>query len=340
MPTTDPMTLLYRRLTAVGLTRAFVRKTALPGWWDDSVATNPAGYAQGLMLLSRHLGLDLQSLQDESQPVRLRAFGPCKFKKRESATEDDLALARAMATRAAQLAASTVSAPYEKLPATAAEIRQRILDSGARWVGLDELVDFCWSAGIPVLHLDHFPTSAHRPDGFAARVGGRPVIVICRREKHSAWLLFILAHELGHIVLGHVPDDGTLIDERVRESDPVSGDCEERDANLFAIELLTGDAQKRYATAGRWPNANELAKNAHEIGQRTQVDPGHIVLNYANSMGKTFFPVARAALRHIEPHADAIRLIRDRMAENMDWSQLPEDSCEFLMRVTRGGSDS
>ena len=86
----------------------------------------------------------------------------------------------------------------------------------------------------------------------------------------------------------------------------------------------------------RWPNAQVLAKNAISIGQRDLVDPGHIVLNYANSMGPSFFPVARAALRLIEPHADAVRLIRERMAENMDWSQLPEDSCEFLMRVTRG----
>lgn len=50
---------LYSRVGQVGLTRAFVTRTAFPHWWDDEIANNPAGYAQGLMLLSRHLGLDL-----------------------------------------------------------------------------------------------------------------------------------------------------------------------------------------------------------------------------------------------------------------------------------------
>lgn len=340
LPIPEPMQSLYKRLTEVGLPRAFVRQFALPSWWDDSVVTNPAAYSQGLMLLSRHLGLDLQSLLDASQPVRLREFGPCKFKKRDDATEDSLALARAMATRAAQLAASTISEPFADATLSALEIRQQILDQGSRWVGLDELVVFCWSAGIPVLHLDHFPAGARRPDGFAARVAGRPVIVICRAEQQPAWLLFILAHELGHIMLGHVPEDGTLVDERVRESDAPNTDAEERDANQFAIELLTGSAQTRYAAAGRWPNAGELANSAKSMGRSKFVEPGHIVLNYASSMGANFFPVARAALKIIEPHAHAIKLIRDRMSENMDWSQLPEDSCEFLMRVTRGGTDS
>lgn len=64
MHSIDRMKTLYRRLNEVGLTGDFVRKTALPSWWEDEIATNPAGYAQGLLLLSRHLGLDLQSLQE------------------------------------------------------------------------------------------------------------------------------------------------------------------------------------------------------------------------------------------------------------------------------------
>ena len=50
--------------------------------------------------------------------------------------------------------------------------------------------------------------------------------------------LFILAHELGHIALGHIEEDGVLIDESM---DHNVQDQEEADANAFAIELLTGD---------------------------------------------------------------------------------------------------
>ena len=337
MNKTNPMKSLYSRLSHVGLTRKFVRDTALPSWWDDEIADNPAGYAQGLLLLSRHLGLELRSLQDETTPIRLREFGACKYKKRADVSEDELALARVMATRAAQLAAEAMAIPVGELPANAGEIRQRILDAGAHWPGLGELLDFCWSVGIPVLHVDHFPTNARRPDGFAARVHGRPVIVLCRHEKATAWLLFILAHELGHIALGHIAENGTLLDDCLNEADE---DTEEQQANEFAVELLTGDPQQRYIASGRWPNAAELAERAQQMGRQNMVDPGHIALNYAKSMGPNFFAVGRAASKLIEPHANAVKLVRDKMAACLDWSRLPEDSSEFLLQFIRQGSDS
>ena len=184
------------------------------------------------------------------------------------------------------------------------------------------------------MHLDHFPKNAKRPDGFAARVNGRPVIVLCRHAKYSAWLLFILAHELGHLALGHVPEEGTLIDQGLDED---SLDEEEQQANAFAIELLTGRANRRGIAAGRWPNAEELAKSAQGIGRKSMIDPGHVVLNYAHSMGQSFFPVGLAALKILDPHDDAVAKVRSKMARNLDWSRLPEDSSEFLMRVSQHG---
>ena len=330
----NPIKKLYGRLSGVGLTRTFVKKTALPSWWDDDVATNPSGYAEGLLLLSRHLGLDLASLQSENEPIRLREFGICKFKKRSDVSEDDLALSRVVATRAAQLAASAISTPAVMIPMDAREIRQEIVGDDAPWVGLTELLDYCWSIGLPVLHLNHFPKNAQRPDGFAARVNGRPVVVLCRNVKYSAWLLFILAHELGHLALGHVPDEGTLIDEGL---DQDSADVEEQQANAFAMGLLTGRSDRRFTAAGRWPNAEGLAKSALEVGRRSMIDPGHVVLNYAHAMGKSFFPVGLAALKLLDPHDDAVAKVRAKMAGSLDWSRLPEDSSEFLMRVTRHG---
>lgn len=327
---------LYRRLTAVGLTRAYVVGTALPTWWDDEVAANPAGFAQGMLLISRHLGLDLASLQNPSESVRLRSFGVCKFKKRPDVSEDQLALARVIATRAAQLAAAAVSSRPLPIPSDPLDIRQLILDRGACWVSLDELLEYCWSVGLPVLHVDHFPKNACRPDGFAARVDGRPVIVLCRRAKHSAWLLFILAHELGHLALGHVPENGSLIDEGM---DPSSEDEEERAANQFALALLNGNSGQSFVASGRWPNAAELARAAGEIGHQKFIDPGHIVLNYAHSMGKSFYPVGMAAANLLEPNFDAVKHVRAKLAAHLDWGMLPEDSSEFLMRVTRHGHD-
>jgi len=332
LPLINPMKALYSRLSKVGFTRAYIRKTALPSWWDDEAANSPSGYAHVLLLLSRHLGVELASLQDSSAAIRLRAFGLCKFKKAGNVSEDDLALSRVMATRAAQLAAEATPKPFESLPANAGEIRQQILDGNTRWVGLRDLTRWCWDRGIPVLHFDHFPKNARRPHGFAALVQDRPVIVLCKRAKYSAWLLFILAHELGHIALGHISSDGTLIDDHIDEA---STDLEEQQANAFALELLTGSATKRIIAVGRWPNASDLAEAAGQLGRSGMIDPGHIVLNYAHSMGPTFYAVGNAALKQLESKNHAVGIVRTEMAERLDWSRLPEDSSEFLMRVTR-----
>ena len=72
----------------------------------------------------------------------------------------------------------------------------------------------------------------------------------------------------------------------------------------------------------------------HASGE-LRVDPGHIVLNYAHTMGGRFWPVANAALGLLEPNRDAMKVVRQKMAGHLDWSSLPEDSSEFLMRVSQ-----
>jgi hypothetical protein len=191
--------------------------------------------------------------------------------------------------------------------------------------------------GIPVLHVNLFPKGAKkRPEGFTLRVGGRPIIVLCRDEKQPSWQLFILAHELGHIAGGHIPENGALMDEKIDANEP---DAEEAEADRYAIELLTGNAGTSIGTNGRWPKMDELARLAERYGRRNSIDPGHVVLNYAHTMGSSFFAVARGALKILHPKSDAVRAVRDRLAENLDWELLPEDSSEFLMRMTRLESD-
>jgi hypothetical protein len=325
---------VFRRLSEAGFPEKFVKEVALPDWWDDEAGASPSGLAHGLMLISRHLGVELTSLQQESSPVRLCLSAPCKFKKRPDAEEDDLAVARALAVRIAQLAVAATEQGSRPRLLSAKEVRQLLLDEGNPWIGFSALVDYCWSVGLPVIHLSRFPKGARRPDGMAALVHGRPVILICCQRKSPAWMLFLLAHELGHISLGHVADNGLLIDEKLSENGDDT-DAEEMAANAFAVELLTGKPNCAYRANGRWPNAQKLAMLAKDVGRREHIDPGHIVLNYAHNMGVEFFPVANAALSLIEPRADALPLLRDRMAARLDWSALPADSSVFLMRVTQ-----
>ena len=230
MPKRDPMTQVYGRLGSIGFPRKYLREVVLPDWWDDQIAHNPAGYAE-VLLLSKNLGLDLASLQNEAVPVGLRNLGPCKFKKTVSTQDSDLSIARTIATRVAQLSSLATRTPSIPLLQSASQIRTLILKAGAPWVGLSHLVDYCWAAGVPVLHLSVFPAGSRKMDGLAWVENKRRAIVISKNIRYSAWLSFILAHEVGHIAEGHVIPGGALVDEEV---DRTADDEEERAANEFA----------------------------------------------------------------------------------------------------------
>ncbi len=125
-----------------------------------------------------------------------------------------------------------------------------------------------------------------------------------------------------------------LVDELVDRS---SRDKEEKAANAFALELLTGNSELRVLPMGPRRSARVLARAALQAGVHEQIDPGHIILNCAYQMGSDFFALANAALTHLEPHADAVVMVRPRMIAHLDKTKLPEDIYEFILRVSQTG---
>lgn len=330
---TDLMKTLYKRLAEVGVDSNFLANKVLPDWWDDAIAQNPSGYAQAITLLSRNLGIELESLQRNSSQIIWKELGRAKFKRSEKVTDAQLLWASRLSIRAAQLACIATDSPTVQVPTSAKEIRELILKTGASAVTLNALLDYCWETGIPVLHISKFPKKTRKMDGLSVRIQGRPVIIISREMKYSAWLLFILAHELGHIARHHLDNFDFLVDEKVAKESP---DEEERVATDFAVELLTGHPELRYTATYRI-DAEALAQAAYDKYQRYQVDPGVVALNYAWS--QKFMPIGMAALRLIEPNAHAVDTIREKMLSRLNWELLPEESGEFLRRVTDTDQD-
>jgi hypothetical protein len=322
----NPAKKLFRALTAIGVREAYLRQVALPEWWDDEIADTPAGRDELHLILSRVLGLDAVSLR-AGKPRFLPQPVP-KFKAAKGLDGEAVAMARQIAVHVARLVAAGVTNPVS-VPSSAAEARAAILKQRP-WVDLEGLLDFCWQRGIGVVHVAKLPPNSKKMAALVASIGDRPVVVVADNHKATAWSLFILAHEIGHIVSGHVPVGALLVDAEI---DKVSRDHEEAEANRFAVELLTGDEKTRVMAVDRLPRAADLAASARRFGAERGIDPGHFVLNYAASMGDSFWGVANAALRLIEPDADAAALIRHKLHENLDWSKLPSTSAEFVLRV-------
>ena len=122
------------------------------------------------------------------------------------------------------------------------------------------------------------------------------------------------------LIIDHVIDRGSVDGDEVK-------------ANRFAVELLSG-LPGTTTTATNWPKAAALAEEAMLLAVERQTDPGFIILNYAYSMGPEFFAVGNAALGRLAGQPDGPNLLRRKMADALDWAKLPEDSNEFVSKMT------
>lgn len=111
-----------------------------------------------------------------------------------------------------------------------------LLDCGVEQLPVD-LTDICRRLGVRVRKYSDtrgLPEAALQTDGLTFYSWGKPVILY-NQGKPPARIRFTIAHELGHLVLGHVaPGQRTTVN---REPSP-NDDPIETAANQFAVRLL------------------------------------------------------------------------------------------------------
>lgn len=320
---------IYTRLRSLGFSRTFLRECILPDWWEDRMASVPANRAIIESILSRQLGLDLPAVRDPQGSIVLQPILAARFKMRAGVDASQLDVAQVLAARLAAIAASCFDRPLMLKELSAGVIRSQILQGGSPWVGLEQLLDVCWQIGVPVVHLCHLPPGSKKMDGMVCWAKDRPVIVVACQRKSTAWQLFILAHELGHIACGHLlPDSPHILDDKV---DTDVREQQEEEANDFAVTLLTGHKNMAFRPQSSLLTGLELAEDAKELGADLKIDPGVIALNY--SWNQKCFPVATAALNLIEPDANAADLFRSRY-DHLDLGALPQDSRRMFNCLT------
>lgn len=151
-----------------------------------------------------------------------------------------------------------------------------------------------------------------------------------------AQYMFHVAHELGHIALGHLKDAAAIVDadphDEANAGEPLIDDDEERAADEYAQELLTGVRHFVVSRnlSGAAGTARELADRAKQLGAEMQVDPGHVVMNYGFSTGE--WPLAMAAAKLAPGQDESLSSLVNRVL----WEQLPErtgDQSEHFLRA-------
>jgi len=99
----------------------------------------------------------------------------------------------------------------------------------------------------------------------------KPVIISLCNRKGPAWRAFIVAHELGPHLLGHIKSDTQIFDEKADGE----GDADEFAANQFAVDLLTGgiSPEHEFGHETEWPR-KYLCQENQRVRTPTQHRPG------------------------------------------------------------------
>jgi len=189
---------------------------------------------------------------------------------------------------------------------------------------------------VPVLYLPSLPTSK-KMDAVVVNMSGRPVICLTKKHKHESELLFLLAHEMGHVFHGHLEIGQTLIDKKVNAQEK-DLDKQENQANAFAIELLTGDESTQFHSNGRYLKASTLASAAEEHGKERNIDPGHIVLNWGHTTQQQtklnqHWAIAKQALNILYPAPGWEGYIKNKLCDKIEEDEEDEDQIDYLYKL-------
>lgn len=328
-------TKLRKELSNAGL-RPTETLNVLPDWWEDAIRY-PSGLYEIKGFIAKTFGLVVSDSgelvsSDETPEVCYKRSANTELSDMDVAANFGAAILSSV-SRAYEYSPRSNTSSYESLPA-ALDLRNKCLINGAEWIGLKELLSICWSYGIPVVYAPKIPAKKAKMHGMACYQNGRPSILISKKANadHSAWVLYTLAHEIGHIFHGHVGvQNRMIVDEEVYESESI--DQQEVEANIFANTLLTGGQEYHL---GRLQKAEQFASQAESIGKENRIDPGHIVLNAVSNTqinGKPPWSLGVAALRHIKHGFNAPEKFKGALLSNIDLDDLSSGVEEMFEKL-------
>lgn len=321
------------RLRGLGLSDRAI-SAAWPHWWSEDAEASASARAELRFGIARRLGLDPHSLLDDRDEPRFLWREEARFKHLSGESERERAGITSFGRAIASILVSATSPPEGDLAGVAArDLRENVLASGGQFVTLVDLLSLSWALAVPVVHLRVFPWPQKRMAAMTVRVGGRSTVLLGKDSAYPATIAFYLAHELGHIALEHVAADRQIVDLEGETPAANGGDEEERDADAFALELLTGAPEPTVlATGPGWAHGRALAHAALESAQELRIEPGTLALAYGHSTGD--WQTANAALGNIYAAARPVWTQVNAIArQQLELGDQPVDAVDFLDAV-------
>ncbi|ABM34290.1 ImmA/IrrE family metallo-endopeptidase [Paracidovorax citrulli] len=332
---------LVHRLLDIGLSQEMI-DLSLPDWWVAEDNESPSARAMASMLLARRLNLDPTTLLDDEVPLGFLHTGVSKFKHMRLADGVRRDALVGFATGVGRILLSMAeNEPGHVVPANPLELRKALI-SGRPFVSFGDVIAACWSLGVPVLHLRVFPAQTKGVTAIAVKLGARHAILVARESGFDAQYMFHVAHELGHIALGHLGEGGAIVDadpnDPANKRDELIDDEEEQSADAYAQALLTGApsfevfGSEEMRGRQRLGTGRELATRAQQLSGELAVDPGHLVMVFGHSTGDWELAFAAANQLPRQPHKPG-SLVNRVMWSQLGELQADEHSIAFLQAV-------
>lgn len=321
---------LIERLRKAGFSRAAIR-AAWPSWWTDEADASPSGRAELRFALARRLGLEPKPLLGER--VEFVWNDEAKFKHLSAEDEPQKSALTSFGMSIGRLLLRATPAPTATEIAPADILRAAIL-AGNPFVDLSSLIATCWAMRIPIIHLRVFPLEAKSMHAMVVRIDNRFAILLGRDANYPAPIAFAVAHELGHVMLGHLDGIPALVD--LKDSALFrDGDDQEDEADRYALTLLTGSSEPNIQTSADHFNAPMLAGAALNAAAEYGVEPGTLALCLGYQ--RNAWRVAMSSLRFIyRERKSAWREVNGIADGELLWDELGDEEAHYLRNVMIG----
>lgn len=316
---------LRRALKGAGVSPGAI-EAVWPEWWTSQAETSLSAQSQLRFSVARRLGLRPTALmRDEPQFIWTDAT---RFKNLGDITPSELAATSAFGVALGRLLISTSAPANLALRGyTAEQLRLRVATKHG--VSLATLLTLSWACGIPVVYSFLHTTGKQGASAMSVSQGDRSSVILTRSSNFPAQVAFTLAHELGHIWLGHTDSVPALIDIE----DPLrhERDDEEVAADRFALTLLTGSPEPQVGTPpGDW-TATELADAVLREAPVSNIDPGMLALCVGYSTGD--WALAMGALKVLGAEENLPSELNQLALRLLDTESLSHDTGSFLRRA-------
>jgi Zn-dependent peptidase ImmA (M78 family)/transcriptional regulator with XRE-family HTH domain len=283
-------------------------------------------------LLARGFGWEIQALlAGTPQPTAPELAISFKARDRERAKGSPLVQ---LARTVSEIAASCYQSPVKPLPREPEAIRKQ-LGVGQGSISLNTLVEWAWETGVLVLPT---PGTKGTFSGAAWVVDKRPIAVLSSEQAPPVFWLFDLAHELGHLALGHPHERGVVdVDKPGEEID----DAHEQQANRFALDLLLpereqlfGEIRRRCQGSLKWQK-KKFKWKVVEVAEEAGIDKALLATTAAAALNEIAEPIDRwgSAQNIAKEQGKGRQIVQAAFAQRIDLDALDELDAALLRVV-------